>query len=749
MQRAGPISRAELLGGFQGGDRRRAGVALSLIEARAARFALDREMVNVPLMTESAMRERSRAYLGAFADSARSTVQVSIQDIERSVDAWRALVPASAAIRAEIARRLGDKYRFTARQIPNIVAALGLSEPAVQTAFEASGAKSLSTIYQPDLGMAERIKWAWSRLSGRLESLPPFWTAFALTITEIVGAGTLALPIAFAKIGAAAGVAVLVIIGIVNLLTVSYLVEASARNSSIRYGSAFVGKMVSEYLGPWASVLLRLALFAYCCMILASYYTGFASTLSAVTGLADQIWVGVLCAVGLFLILRRSLVGTVASALIIGMINIGILLILSVIAFSHATAENLLRVDIPIFNGRSFEATDAHLIFGVVLVSYFGHLSVSNCAQAVLRRDPDGHSLKSGTIAAMIVAIVIYCIWTLGVGGAIDGEVLHHESGTALGPLTTQLGAEVYVLGAAFAVLGLGMSSIHYALGIFNIAHELISNLKINGPAWLGGRVARVLSLLPILLIFAYVQWTYATGDPSFASPLGLLGAILAPVLAGIFPVLLLLSSRARGLVADGARVSGAASNRIVLSLVMVFSFAGMLLHGIFVWNDPFPRATALVVAAIMLGLMVSAYRRRVFAPAMQVEIRYFPESGHKAQVAMNFGGKAVDANVMVRQADGGIHPLARNGLIDNFTQCVSLEFDLPQSPAVRVELKADEISGNFEAQPLEGTIIYMPGVEQASGGESDSVSLDTASGRTSLVTPRVPWRAQLKVKLS
>ena len=49
-----PISREELLGGFLGADKRRAAIALSLIEARAAHLAVERGSVKAPFMTESA-----------------------------------------------------------------------------------------------------------------------------------------------------------------------------------------------------------------------------------------------------------------------------------------------------------------------------------------------------------------------------------------------------------------------------------------------------------------------------------------------------------------------------------------------------------------------------------------------------------------------------------------------------------------------------------------------------------------------
>jgi amino acid permease len=332
------------------------------------------------------------------------------------------------------------------------------------------------------------------------------------------------------------GVFLLVVLGFINLLTVCYLAEASARNGSIRSGSAFVGKLVEDYLGTYASLILRISLFLFCCIVLASYYTGFASTLSAVTGWPEPVWVAVVCAAGLILILRKTLMGTLASALITGAINIAILLLLSAAALRYATLENFLHMNVPLLEGQAFDPSHIKLVFGIVLVSYFGHLSVSNCAQTVLRSDPSGRSLKMGTAAAMVVAILIYCIWSVSVVSAVGSVNLLGETGTALVPLAKQVGPGIYVLGVVFAILGLGMSSVHFGLGIFNLSRELIGHTQYtSNPSWLRSRASTLLFLLPILLVFSYVQWTYYNGTSSFTAPLELIGALLAPVLAGIF----------------------------------------------------------------------------------------------------------------------------------------------------------------------------------------------------------------------
>jgi len=89
-------------------------------------------------------------------------------------------------------------------------------------------ARLLANIYDA------RLRWAWAALAAWLEDLPPFWRAYALTLTETVGATILALPIAVAAIGPLAGVAILIVLGIVNVLTIACMAEAVSRSGNLR-----------------------------------------------------------------------------------------------------------------------------------------------------------------------------------------------------------------------------------------------------------------------------------------------------------------------------------------------------------------------------------------------------------------------------------------------------------------------------------------------------------------------------------
>lgn len=744
------LSRDELLGGFLSGDKRRATIAVSLIEARTVRLSMERASVNAPYMTEGAFKERNQAFFRAIADGAQKAAKVTIQDLERHALDWSILVPAKPEIRAEMARIFGENYRFSLTQVPHMAAALGVDDGAVQAAFKNLHAQPIDTIFDDGIAPLESLRWAWMRITAKLEGLPPFWTAFALTLTEIIGAGTLALPIAFAAIGPLPGAGFLILLGLVNLLTVGYLAEASARNGSIKYGSAFIGQLLSDYLGPFAVVVMRLSLFGYCCIILIAYYTGFAATITAITGLPSAIAIAAIFTFGALIILRKSLIGTMSSALLIGFINISILVILSLIAFTHADADNLTRIDLPLAGDRPFDASLLQLVFGIIMVSYFGHLSVSNCAQTVLRREPDGRSLKTGTMAAVIVSMVIYVLWAVAVGSAIDADRLASETGTALVPLAEKAGLGVHILGTAFVILAIGMSSVHYSLGIFNMAREIIASKDADKSILARFKITKIknlsnlLALAPVLAIFAYVQWAFFAGNQSFIEPLKVGGVLLVSLVAVLFPVLLLAISRRRGRDVGGAKLSKAISHPIVLVAVGLIAFISVISHGTIIWDDPIPQGLAFLVALVMVICVIDLMRKRAFASQLLVEVYHLAETTDEASVHVAFDGASHDYNLVATYLDGSVQHRQPNDVIGRFSQCQKVAITLAETPPTNLRLQALKVSVGNDAQPMEGEIV----IEHLNDSQSHLNRSETDfSGPVSL--PAGPMKLTLRLNPS
>jgi amino acid permease/predicted transcriptional regulator len=463
------FDREELLAGLPA---RRANALLFLIESRTAHLVARSRRATERFLTEEAAQERELAFLEAFALGRDPPLRPTIQDLERHATDWAYLVARNPRVQAAVAHRLGQKYDFTYAAVPGVRAALELDEPEVKEAYERLYGEPLERIFSPRVAISDRIRWAWSALAARLEDLPPFWTAYSLTLTETVGATILALPIALAAVGPLPGVAILVVLGLVNVLTITFMAEAISRSGTIRYRSAFFGRLVADYLGPGGALVVTASLFVLCLPVLTVYYIGFARTLEDATSVPSTAWIALLFVVGLYYLRRQSLNSTVATALVVGAVNIGLIIALSLLAFAHAKSDNLLHEQLPYLHGRPFQSSIVALVFGVVLAAYCGHMSVALCGQLVLRRDTSARSLIRGCAAAQATAIVLYCLFVLAVTGAIAPQALADETGTALAPLARTVGPAVNVLGSAFVILGMGMGSITYSLALFGLVLE-------------------------------------------------------------------------------------------------------------------------------------------------------------------------------------------------------------------------------------------------------------------------------------
>ncbi len=892
-------------GALAGLPARRAGALLFLIESRTAHLVAQSRRAMELFLSEDAARERDLAYFEAFSLARQPPLKPTIQDLERYARDWADLVPASPRLRAAIARALGTKYALTVNQVPALREALGLDSEPVQQAYQRLYRQPIDSLYTTRPTLGSRVRWAFSALSGRLESLSPFWTAYALTLTETVGAGILALPIALAELGPLAGVVLLVVFGLFNVLTVAFMAEAVSRSGAIRYGSGFIGRAVADYLGDAGSLVLSVGLMIICFVMTLAYYIGFASTMADATPIPVTVWVALLFLVGLYFLRRESLDATVASALLVGAVNIALILIMSVLSLAHLKVENLLYLNLPFANGRPFDASILQLIFGVVFAAYFGHLSVSNCGRVVLRRDASGRSLIWGTVAAQGTAIVLYSLWVIAVNGAIEPASLAGQAGTALSPLADRLGPAIYVLGSLFVLLGMGMASIHMSLGLFNLVRERLpsrhrpvvslarrrgrlilhskkrakaesglrlgltylgldaprgrpplpqfrldlqlgdqihrldlsfaerweaselperlgdqprpdiqlslevvgaepgsislrvsspmkltyegdwdtwglgaagvltlpdswrslvtwmmrqgevslgdaaahlqrgrdevremlealsdegyvqENKKAHGshyrvrlapkatsqlpqetwqalgykpavvaaglpqPAGVRAFVSRIadavlsergrflLSASPVVLVFLLVEWLFLTGADSFAKPISFLGVIIVSLLTGIFPVLLLLSSRRKGELVPAVvyRVLG---NPLLLAAIYLISLTSLFLHGLIIWEGPVERAGALLVGVLMIALTVTMLRQGAFAPRAVVQLVEDQSGEGAAHFSVLAGGHPLDSNVRLGYAEGDQHLQAASGPIPDLASLRHATFVLP-----------------------------------------------------------------------
>src|SRR5947209_10345492 len=377
----------EVLDGFSA---KRARLLLFQIENRTAYLMTQARRTVNRYLTEEVAEQQDLEFFEALAEGREPPVKATIRDLERYAPQWQSLVPSNLSLQAALAHLLGQKYSFAQRNIPHIRKVLALDSERVQRTFERQYRQSLDMIYSRQPGLLNWVRWRWNTLGEWIENLPPFWAVYSLIFAEMVGASVLALPIALAGVGPLAGVVVLVVMGVFNVLTIAAMAEAVTRNGSMRYQGSYLGRLVQDYLGRPGSMLLTAILFLDCCLLLLVYYLGISLTLAEATPVPAGVWAGIIFLLGIYFVRRKTLDATVTSALVIGAINLGLILTLSILALGRLRVEHLSYVHIPFLNGSPFEPALLGLIFGIVLSAYAGHLSVSSCARTMLQRDPGG-----------------------------------------------------------------------------------------------------------------------------------------------------------------------------------------------------------------------------------------------------------------------------------------------------------------------------------------------------------------------
>jgi amino acid permease len=722
----GIISREELLEGKLAPGRR-AHTVLFAIESRTAQLVAQSQEAAALYLTRKAVAERENAFLEALAGGRDLPVPPTIQDLERYASHWTDLVStADAGLRAALANALGKKYTFTRASVPGIRAALGLDEDAVQRAFERLYAEPLATIYVPSATWRDRLRWALSGLAARLEALPPFWVAFGLTLPA--GAGMLALPIAVAGVGALAGILLLIFFGLVNALTAAALAESVARSGTTRFGLGFLGQLVSEYLGNAGSVVLTGVMAANSLLVLIIFYLGIADTFAGATGLPAFVWVFFIFLVGLYFLTRRSLNTTVASTLVVTALNVSLLIVIPLFALPYVQPANLAYVRIPFIGGQPFDPAILSPILGVMLSNFFSHLLVANYGRVVIRRDPSARTWIWGVIAAIGLTTLISCLWVVLINGALSPQVLASHTGTALTALAAQVGTVVNWLGSICVVLSLGMASIHTSLGLLFLMEERLPASARSRP---GGRGRFLLAISPVVVAFLASEWLSITGEGSFAGLLGFVAGFSLPLMGGVFPVLLLVSTRRKGDFVPGL-VLRLLGNPIFLVGTYLLFVGCIFIYGLFIFESVVERAITLLVGVVMLAVTVVMLRRGMLAGREVVELREDQTLGGTSLISLTANGRPATAEVCLVDATGGLQARAATGQIPIPPALCSVYVQLPGSGASELKAWVHRLTPEWRSENLPAQLRFRSG---EAGAEPQEFDLGRCGGQIVLPT--------------
>lgn len=836
------ISREEVLAGLPA---RRANTLLFLIESRTAQI-VGQSQIEFSL-TEQTASERDLAFLEAFALGNAPPIRPTIQHLERYASQWASLVPQNPKLKAAIVHALSQKYTFTYQKVPNIRATLGLDEKPVQIAYSRLYRTHLLSRFATKVSLREQWRWTAAAIALRLESLPPFWLASLITVSLGLPQAVLALPIAVADIGPLAAIAFVLIIGLINILTMACMAEAVGRSSDFRYGNSFIKKLVFNYLGNTGSSILSIAVGIRVFLIALACYIGLSATMASFTHIPAALWAMLLLGAGLYLLSHKSLNFTVALMVMLAAVNVSLLLILSLLAFRHLQPDNLLYLNLPFFNGSSFQPGMLQRVLGVTLMLYFGHVYVGECGKLILPRDPSATSLIWGSIAGTGFLTALFCIWILAVNGAIAPQLLAGASGTALELLAQQIGSIVPILGAILVTLLLGMAWVRSSSLLVNLAKEWIparsqpvislprqqgmlilhpngdrsivphigltylgiedTQAKFRLDIQLSGNVHHVeiaitehwqiqqilyqfpdlskwdtsltlelktanqdsaclqvispmhltyqgklqteisnatiqpqsqtkrfwvnlvkqkrflLSISPLLLVFLLTEWLFLAGTQSFTSILAFAGVLGNSLVGGIFPILLLVSSRQKGELVPGVVFKLLNHPFFRVGTYSLF-LAILLIHGLFIWQNPLAQISALSIAFLSLGATLIMKRYGAFTSRLVIEMRENQEVSGQSCFTITAGGKAKTAEMLLGYIDREQHHQAVSVNIPSTSSLRYAIFHLPIKG--EKELRVWTHTSNSKIDPHSLPAL----VEVQSGNKNMQFDLKLSSGQ-------------------
>jgi hypothetical protein len=261
--------------------------------------------------------------------------------------------------------------------------------------------------------------------------------------------------------------------------------------------------------------------------------------------------------------------------------------------------------------------------------------------------------------------------------------------------------------------------------------------------AQLLGRSGRFLvSVLPLTAALALSEWFLISNVGSFTELLSLLGVIVVSLLAGLYPVLMLVSSRRRGEYAPEVvhRFFGWPA---ILAAVYVLFLGVLVVHGAVIWTDPARRVGAFAAAIAMVVIPVMLLRSGAFARRVTIEVRDDQRSG-KARFAFLSGGRPVSGTVTLGYGEGERRLEESAGDIPALDTLQRAVFELRRDR----EPRPDEVKVWVHRVTPEGETESLPATARTRvGGQAEATDLSLSRGEAffPFVDPELAVEVALK----
>jgi hypothetical protein len=134
--------------------------------------------------------------------------------------------------------------------------------------------------------------------------------------------------------------------------------------------------------------------------------------------------------------------------------------------------------------------------------------------------------------------------------------------------------------------------------------------------------------------------------------------------------------------------------------------------HALLIWDEPIPRASALIAGVSMLVVPAVLRRTGAFGHRLTIEVCDDQDTGI-ARFALLAGGRPVSGSVSLRYGDGEQHPDGIAGNIPQFDVLRSARFDVQAdavAPPDEVKVWAHRVTPEGESESLAATTLVRSG---------------------------------------
>lgn len=186
-----------------------------------------------------------------------------------------------------------------------------------------------------------------------------------------------------------------------------------------------------------------------------------------------------------------------------------------------------------------------------------------------------------------------------------------------------------------------------------------------------------LLSFTPLFLVFLLTEALFFAGKQSFTGVLGFAGVLGNSLVGGIFPILLLISSRRKGELLPG-KIIKLLDYPWLLGSIYSFFLLILLSHGLFIWSNPLARMSALGVTFLSLAATLVMLLTGAFIPRTVIEFQENQEEAGQGLLTITTGGKPKTSQVRLEYTEGESNYQAASVTIPTPNSLRYVSFQLP-----------------------------------------------------------------------